>query len=379
MRIKQPVWIVSCLLLLAIAQYGYGQEHYPKKYRKIQQFLDRATHKLAGVAIYIKSPAHGEWTAVAGYGNINDKQLLRSDDIFSIASIGKMYNAVAVLKLVEEGKIQLDGKISAYLPAEIIDNLPAGKEVTVRQLLNHTSGFVNYENDPELNKLYLSGQIKLDTLSHIRALQKYVFGKAPLCNPGEAYNYSSTNYMLLAMIMDYVLPEGHSIYLRQLLNQHGYKNTWYRQTPPGKGIHYYGDLNQDEKLEDVTLQTQETTNWFIGDDGIYAPVAEAAHFLEDLMKGKILNDQSLKEMTTWNSTRHPDYGLGLMADKSFPYKFLMGHSGRGIGATADLYYFPKQDMTIAIFCNTGLRAAAPGFKKTYNKMRERIIKKLFLF
>jgi D-alanyl-D-alanine carboxypeptidase len=108
------------------------------------------------------------------------------------------------------------------------------------------------------------------------------------------------------------------------LVKHGFSNTYYRQTPTHKNVTYYGDLNQDEVAEDVTAQTIETTNWFIGDDGVYATIEDAAHFLQDLMKGKILNQQSLKEMTTWNSDKKPDYGLGLMADKSFPYKFLIG-------------------------------------------------------
>jgi D-alanyl-D-alanine carboxypeptidase len=84
-------------------------------------------------------------------------------------------------------------------------------------------------------------------------------------------------------------------------------------------------------------------------------------------------------MTIWNDVSKPDYGLGLMADKSFPYKFLIGHSGRGIGMTTDLFYFPEQDMTVAIFCNMGIRAALPEFKKAYLKMRKKIVKKLFLF
>ena len=108
-------------------------------------------------------------------------------------------------------------------------------------------------------------------------------------------------------------------------------------------------------------------------------IEEAARFLEDLMQGRILSKEYLTQMKTWNDDKNPDYGYGLMADKGFPYKFLMGHSGRGIGTTADVYYFPKQDISIAIFCNSGLRAASPEFAKVYNKMRKKIIKKLFLF
>jgi D-alanyl-D-alanine carboxypeptidase len=367
-------------LLLSTASRGFSGKRPPGKYKKIQKYLDQATRdKLVGVVVYIQNPKHGGWVITSGYANREEKTRLQRDHIFSLASIGKMYNAVAVLKLAEEGKLKLDDKIGDYLPVEIVANLPNASDVTLQHLLQHTSGFVNYENDPELVRQYISGQLKLDTLSHLDALRKYVFGEPALFKPGEKYSYSSTNYLLLAMIVDKVTPEGHSNYLRELIRQHGFSNTYYRETPPQRNVNYYGDLNQDGVIENLTAQTIETTNWFAGDDGVYAPVEEAAHFLQALMKGKILNVQSLKEMQTWNNARKPDYGLGLMADRSFPYGLLMGHSGRGIGVTTDLYYFPKQDMTVAIFCNTGLRGSAPGFRRAYFKMRARIVRKLFLF
>ena len=378
---KKSIFILLLsLLCLSINISVLADTKLPGKYKRIQKYLDKATgEKLAGVVIYLQSPKYGEWIATSGYANIESKQVLQKEHIFSLASIGKMYNAVAVLKLAEEGRIRLDDKISGYLPAEIIENLPNAKEVTIRHLLGHQSGWVNYDTDPELNRLYLSGLLRLDTLSHMDALRRYVYGKDALCSPGTAYHYSSTNYLLLAMIVDHVVPEGHSSYLNNLIKHYGFTNTCYRQMPLQNNVSYYGDLNQDEILENITKQVFETTNWFTGDDGVYASVEDAAGFLKDLMHGKILNQQYLKEMKTWNNEKDPDYGLGLMADKSFPYGFTMGHSGSGIGNRTDLYYFPKQDMTIAIFCNNGLRAAAPGFTKSYNKMRFRIVKKLFLF
>ncbi|HEY5751206.1 MAG TPA: serine hydrolase domain-containing protein [Chryseolinea sp.] len=380
MQKKGLAVILIALVYLFATLPGFSQKRPPGKYKKIQKYLDKATgDKLAGVVVYIRSAKHGEWTATSGYANLAEKQPLRKDHIFSMASIGKMYNAVAVLKLAEEGKINLDDKIANYLSIEIINNLPHAGDVTLRHLLGHTSGFVNYEKDPELVRCYTSGQLKLDTLSHLDVLRRYVFGKPASFHPGQKYDYSSTNYLLLAMIVDKVTPEGHSEYLRTLIDQHGFLNTYYRQTPPQKNVNYYGDLNQDGVVEDLTAQTFETTNWFIGDDGVYAPIEEAAHFLQALMKGQILSQQSLSEMQTWDNDKKPNYGLGLMADRSFPYGLLMGHSGRGIGTTTDLYYFPKRDMTVAIFCNTGLRGAARDFSHTYYKMRTRIVKKLFLF
>jgi D-alanyl-D-alanine carboxypeptidase len=352
----------------------------PRKLKKISRYMQQATAKdLAGVAVYIHDPKLGQQTMAAGYADIENKIPLRKDHIFAMGSIGKMYNAVAAMKLAEENRLKLDDKINQYLSPDIVYKLPAGADITIRHLLGQTSGLVNYDTDPELNRLYLTGQLKLDTVSKREILERYVFGKPARNKPGEAYHYSSTNYLLLAMVMDAVLPEGHTHYLRAMLKQHGYNNTWYRQTPPNHTINYYGDPNQDAHIDNLTDETLETTNWFTGDDGVYAPIEEAALFLENLMHGKILTEKSLKEMMTWNDPKSPDYGLGLMAGSGFPYKLLLGHSGRGIGMTTDLYYFPRQQRTIAIFCNTGLRSSLPKVKKTYFKMRTGIVKRLFIF
>ncbi len=359
----------------AVAQTQKG------KLGKIQKYIDDATgNNLVGVSVYIKSPKLGKWIGTSGYSDLENKERLKENDIFGLASIGKMYVAVSTLKLVEDGKIDLDDKIQNYLPQEIIDGFATAKNVTVRHLLGHTSGLYNYNRNPELNELYLSGNLKLDTLSHMDALRKYAYGIQGHTKPLGEYKYSSTNYLLLSMIMDTVVQKGHEKFIREdIIEKYNLKDTYYKQTPPKRLVDHYGDIDLNGITENLSAQTIETTNWYSGDDGVYASIEEAANFLERLMKGEILGDEILKEMMTWNDEKKPDYGLGLMADKAFPYKFLMGHSGRGIGITTDLYYFPHQDMTVAIFCNSGLRSASKEYAKTYYKMRNKIIKKLFLF
>ncbi len=373
--IKKRIFLLC--FLFSLSWSGHSQ---PLKLKKVQKIMKKSTsEKLPGIAVYVRSSKYGEWIGTKGYANVENKTALRQDHIFALGSIGKMYNAVTAILLTEEGLLKLDDKISTYLSNEIISNLPHGELITIRHLLSNTSGLYNYDTDPALNELYLSGKLSLDTLSHLNVLRRYVFGKAGTNKPGEAYHYSSTNFMLLAMVMDQVTPNGHTDYVREkVLEKNGFTRTSYRQNPGENLTNHYGDLNQDNRIENLTRQTIETTNWFMGDDGIYAPIDEAGHFLELLMKGKLVSEQSLKEMTTWNDSKKPDYGLGLMADKSFPYKFLIGHSGRGIGMTTDLFYFPRQDMTVAIFCNMGIRASSPAFKKSYLKMRSKIVKRLFI-
>ncbi|UII79508.1 serine hydrolase [Flagellimonas sp. CMM7] len=375
LNLKAFVLLTSMAISSTLAQTQNG------KLGKIQKIMDAATsNNLVGVSVYIKSPKFGKWIGTSGYSNLEEKIPLQENDIFGLASIGKTYTAVSVLKLVEEGKIGLDDKIQNYLPKEIIDGFATAKDVTIRNLLGHTSGLYNYNRNPELNELYLKGNLKLDTLSHIDALRKYAYGITEHTKPLGEYKYSSTNYLLLTMIMDTIVQNGHENFMREhIIKKYNLKDTYYKQTPPERLVGHYGDIDLNSSTENLSKQTIETTNWYSGDDGVYAPIEEAGLFLEKLVKGEILSEEILKEMMTWNDEKKPDYGLGLMADKSFPYKFLMGHSGRGIGMTTDLYYFPHKDMTIAIFCNSGLRSASKDYAKTYYQMRNKIIKKLFLF
>jgi len=361
--------------------YGSSVQSQTKPpFKKIQKYLDAAVEEnLSGVLVYIKCPDKGIWIGAAGYSDKAQNIPIKPSDIIALASVSKVYIAVSVFKLIEQGILALEDRIAKYLPSHIIKNLPNGDIITIKQLLNHTSGLFNYEFDSTLNELYLSNRLRLDTVSHEEALERYVFGKEPLSYPGEEHHYSSTGYKLLAMIMDELLPRGHTEFVREMIRDAGMSETFYRETPTNNNIRYYGDLDKDGVQEDISDKVFETTNWFIGDDGLYSRIDEVGIFIEKLIKGKILGEEALSQMMTWNDEKNPDYGQGLFPDKSFPYKFTVGHSGRGIGSTTDVYYFPKQEITIAILSNTGLRAAASQFRRTYLKLRNRIVKKIFLF
>lgn len=373
-------YIKSIFLIFITIAFVYSHSiGQTRMYDKVQQIINKATEgNLSGVAVYIKKHNKNEWIGVAGYQNKEHQVKLVKENIFATASIGKIYNAVAVMKLAEMGKLKLDDKINKYLSDEVVTKLSFGGLITIRHLLSNQSGLYNYEDDPNLNELYLSGKISLDTLSHLSVLKKFVFTHPTNVIPGTKYEYSSTNFMLLAMIMDAVTLHGHTDFIRnEILKKNGFENTFYREIPFSKLVSFYGEIN-NHQIENLTQKTIETTKWFMGDDGIFAPINEAAFFLTSLMNGQILSAESLIEMTTWNDMKNPDYGLGLMADKSFPYKYLIGHSGRGIGVTTDLYYFPKQKMTVGIFCNTGIRNTSK-LKQEYLRMRSKIIQRIFLF
>ena len=349
----------------------------PRKFHKAQKILDKATKAgLVGVALHIDHPRWGSQTVTSGFADRETSEPLEKDHIFSLASVGKTYTATTVMLLVQQGRLKPDDAISKYLSDEIVDNLPLGHSVTIRHLLNMTSGFYNYEQHPVLNQLYLDRKLSLDTLSHLEALQRYAYGQPATAAPGKEVHYSSTNYMLLAMIMDTILGEYHDHYMEQtIFAPLKLRSTSYRKSPERWLSSAYGDINDNGRLENITPMAIETTNWFIGDDGVYANAEEACRFMKALLTGQITNQQTLKEMTTWVEDQ---YGMGLMYDKAFPYKEVIGHTGRGIGSTTDVHYFPRQGITLALLCNTGKRVGDPQFGKAYNRLRKRIVKLLFL-
>lgn len=381
MKLIHKSLVRLCLLsAIFLSHLTYAQE-LPKKYRKVQRVLDKSIKNgLSGVSIYINHPKHGEWQGSSGYANMETQEPLLPRHIMSLASVGKTYAATAAVLMQEEGLLDLDQLITAYLPKEITDGIEYADQVTVRQLMNMTTGFYNYSRNAELNDLYLSGQLKLDTLSHVEALERYMFDQKPWAQPGERYNYSSTNYKLLALIMDRQLGYPHrQYYEKKIFEPLGLTNTSYRNEPKRNLAQHYGDLSNNDTLDNITSQMIETTNWFIGDDGVYSTAKEAGVFMEALNTGKIVSPASYQEMTNWIMPDDPDYGLGLMTDKQILYRQIIGHSGVAIGSTADVYYFPKQNMTMSIVSNTGKRIGAKKFKKAYNKMILKVVVKMLIF
>jgi D-alanyl-D-alanine carboxypeptidase len=378
-RIIQIVLILLTISNLNLQAQDDVSVH--RKYHKIQKYLNQAvSNGLVGVSCYIKHPEFGTWIGFSGYSNKEEKIALSNKNIFYLASISKTYMATATLFCAQKGFLKLDDSIYLFLPTEIIQNVPNAKLLTIRNLLNMTSGIPNYDRDPELNKAYLNHDISLDTITHLEILREYIFGKEPFFYPGADYSYSSTNYLLLAMIVDSATNNSHADVFSEIFKQNRFENTFYKNETPFEDylVKAYGDIDSIGQVADISKMQFETTNWFIGDDGVMATITDGANFMEALITGKILNKEYTNEMLTFVMPNDPDYGLGVMYDKSFPYKEAIGHSGSAIGGCCDIYYFPKQEITIAIISNTGKRIGDKKFKKAYNKLRRKIIMKIFI-
>jgi D-alanyl-D-alanine carboxypeptidase len=317
-----------------------------------QALLNRyAREGLPGVVLLVRTP-HGQWNGAAGYARIESRDRMQPTHRHYAASVTKMYIATAVLLLAEDGLINLDAAISQYLPEAVYGRVPNGAAATVRQLLGHTSGI------PDFNDVLA---YELDTLNDPMGsyppdrLLSYLEDESAFCAPGACYFYSNTNYLLLALLMDHVTGASHAqVISERIIQALGLDATYYKNepgypAPPGL-VNSYHDLEGDGRIMNVSDMTVHFNGMFIGNTGLIATSADFASFIEALLGGSLIGEESLAEMQ--ERTESSFYGLGLSFIET-PYGPGLGHDGGDMGILADVRHFPGLGATIVLLANAG--------------------------
>lgn len=222
-----------------------------------------------------------------------------------IASNTKMFTATVVLQLVGEGLVELDEPIETYLPGLV-------QGITVRQLLQHTSGLPDYD-EVLLGQDYLAVQ---HTYFEPRQLVDAALSRPRLFEPGEGWSYSNTNYVLAGLLVQKVTgrPVGEEI-TRRIIEPLGLRDTYWpeEQTIRGPHPHSYWP-GADGQLVDVTEQ-DVSAGWAAGQ--LIGTPRDLNTFLTALIGGRLLKPAQLKEMRTlvdapeFDTTGTARYGLGL--------------------------------------------------------------------
>lgn len=316
-----------------------------------QELLNRHVREgLPGVVLLVRTP-QGQWNGAAGYAKIETAEPMLPTHRHFAASVTKMYTAAAVLLLAEDGIIELDAKISQYLPAAVYGDIPNGADATVRQLLGHTSGIPGFDVlDYDLDTL----NDPMGSYPPERMLS-YVKGQSPIFAPGTGYFYSNVNYLLLALIMDHVTGAGHAnVISERILRPLGLSATYYRNEPgypkPPGLVNSYHDLAGDGRLMNVSDLTTHYAGMFMGYSGVIASSADFAEFIEALLEGRLIGQASLAEMQ--ERTECSCYGLGLSFIQT-PYGLGVGHDGGDFGILSEVRRFPDADATLVLLVNGG--------------------------
>ncbi|MEV8390214.1 MULTISPECIES: serine hydrolase domain-containing protein [unclassified Streptomyces] len=275
------------------------------------------------------------WKGAAGLGDLRTGAPRGADDRFRIASITKTFVATVMLQLESERRLDLDDTVETWLPGVVRGHGHDGREITVRQLLNHTSGVFDFINDPAYEKKYLADFLKnrFRTRTPQEALDA-AMAHAPTFAPGSEHAYSNTNYVLAALIMEKVTGNTYEHEVRtRIIRPLGLRatvmpgNSSLMPKPSGRAYSKLGDDSAGARIHDITLQNASQT-WAEGD--MISSAGDLTRFFSALMGGELLVPEQLKAMKT--TAFDSDYGLGLERITSSCGTQVWGHSGGWFGS-----------------------------------------------
>jgi CubicO group peptidase (beta-lactamase class C family) len=255
---------------------------------------------------------------------------------YRLASVTKQFAAAAILLLVEDGKVGLDDKVRTWLPA-----LPAATDaVTIRQLLTHTSGLIDYEDViPEGTTRQLRDA---DVLRLLSTQDRTYFA------PGTGYRYSNSGYALLALIVERASGTSFPSFLRdRIFLPLGMEHTLARvQEGPQVADRAYGYSAIDG---DWQRTDQSLTSAVLGDGGIYSSIDDLARWDAALYDDRLLGDTSRRlAFTAHTATDDPDvrYGFGWRITDD-----TLWHSGESIGFRNVIVRYPERHLTVILLSN----------------------------
>ncbi|KIF07460.1 alkaline D-peptidase [Streptomyces sp. RSD-27] len=262
----------------------------------------------------------GVWKTAAGVGDRTTGAPRGKNDRFRIGGMTNTFVATALLQMEAEGKLGLDDTVDHYLPGLVTGNGNDGSAITVRRLLNHTSGLFDFLADPQYAETYLTGdgylRHRYDTLTPEQRV-KVALSHEPPFRPGARHWYSNTNDVLAAMVLEKAAGRPYAEEVRRrIIEPLGLKATSNPGTStllPQPSARGYSRLfaAQPDRIDDVT-ETNPSQSWGNGD--MISSAGDLNRFYEALMSGRLLPPRQLAEMKT--TVDNPDfpgasYGLGI--------------------------------------------------------------------
>lgn len=329
------------LVVLAVAPPLSAQDanRYAEKIKLFEEFVKKQMEidRVPGLSVGFMVDDF-VWAKGFGYADMENKSPATAKSAYRLASVTKPMTAVAVMQLVEKGKIDLDAEVQTYVPYFPKKRWP----ITVRQLLGHLGGISHYRSSEELH-------IKehKDTREAIAIFENFDL----VAEPGTKYSYTSYGYNLLGAVIEGAAKQSYGDYMRE--------NIW---EPLGMTDTHMDDPNElipnrvrGYRLVDGELKISEfidiSSRFAAG--GTRSTVIDLLRFAKGLGSQKALSPESIDLMFTSMATkdgRLTNYGMGWMV-APINGRFVVAHSGGQAETRTRLYYFPTENFAIAVGCN----------------------------
>ncbi len=332
---------------------------------------------LPGIGLLINDE-YGTWVGAVGKADIQKNIPFTVGQISKVASITKLMVGTLVFKMMEDstnshvGYNDLNTPISHWLPGSVIKNVANADKATLGQLMNHESGIPDLIEEQDF---YLAILNDPDKSWSPNELLKFIKGTPAVFKPGDTAIYSNTNTLLVSMIIEKISGKSHASLLREkIFDPLAMYNTYYsphEALPPYTAQGYY-DLYRNHTMINVSNYVTGSGNGF---GGVYSNLSDMNRFIDALLIKKIiLSQKSLDIMNRFGKADGVNkYGYGIM--KKFIErgdKAGLGHSGRDLGYTANLFYFPSKKVTQALLVNYGTDAGS-FLKETFLQFQNELL------
>jgi D-alanyl-D-alanine carboxypeptidase len=328
-------YVLLALLALVAGVVATATTATPGRSAGHEQELQRALDQVvaAGVPGAVVLVREGDRTIrlTSGYGNLRPRTKVRAGDRFRVASVTKSFVATVVLQLVGERKLALEDTVERWLPGLV----PNGRKITIRRLLNMTSGLFDYldDGDPTVLRPYLNGN--LTYVWKPRRLVEIAVSHKPEFAPGARWSYCNTCYVLLGMIVEAASHHPLASELRRrIFLPLQLRGTTFDTGPRIAGRHAHGYELEGKRFVDVSVLSP-SFGWAAG--AIVSTADDVSSFYRALLRGRLLRPELLRAMesSVVAGELGPGvrYGLGI-AEVPLPCGPVWGHQGGTFGYQA---------------------------------------------
>ncbi|MGW2488802.1 serine hydrolase domain-containing protein [Streptomyces sp. NPDC001606] len=340
MRVRTTVVAATAVLMTTAAlagpavASGTGRADTDGRHTGTRRAVEAAVAAGVPGATATAQDTHGTWSATAGVGDLDTGAPRSPADRYRVGSITKTFVATVLLQLEAEGRLSLDDTVEHWLPGVVRGHGHDGGRITLRRLLDHTSGIHDYTADQDFDHDVFTAdgfrRHRYDTYTPAR-LVAVALRHAPDSAPGAAWHYSNTNYVLAGMVIERVT--GHSYaeeITRRLIRPLHLTATSLpgtRVTVPHPSSRAYSRFTDPTgPAYDVTLLNPSLAS---SAGEMISSSADLDRFYGALLGGRLLPAAQLKEMKTTVPTgaRNTGYGLGLMDEELSCGVHVWGHSG----------------------------------------------------
>ncbi|QYC38390.1 D-alanyl-D-alanine carboxypeptidase precursor [Nonomuraea coxensis DSM 45129] len=295
----------------------------------LQRVLDEAVRQGSPGAL-AQSRAYGVVRNLSsGVADITTRRPPRADMRFRAGSVTKTFVATAILRLVATGRLHLDDTVGEVLPGVVPE--PGGDTITIRMLLNHTSGLYDYTADPRLEQIVVSDPAHCFTPAE---LVRFATQHPLSFPPGTSWAYSNTDYSLLAMVIEKITGRSYAEEItRTLLRPLGLRDTYFPGCSPLiRGPHMSGYTRTDPAQPGIQDVTTYNPSFAAGEGDIISTVGDLNRFDAALLAGRLLPARLLRMMLTPTPGSFPGsdtfrYGLGVVIATASCGVTTYGHAG----------------------------------------------------